>query len=812
MKLSIKPFNPPLVPVILSLIIGILAGDSIVFCALPVMTSGIALFFWVIYLKCIKKKRIYFWVLLLFAVIGYLLIVHKVNPKSPVNHIRYFVDSEPCLITAKIISFSKTLGFKKRMVIALESIRQEGSKTVKVTGKLNLSIYSTDVTLFGYGDIIQFSSKIRSIRNFNNPKGFDYEKYLLRQGIFGTVYAKPSDIEVVNSVKGQGFISRFIRKIERTRDGFSHFVLQKSENQVAGNILCALITGKKDYLSFETRDLFSKAGASHILAISGLHLSIVGVIFYAIFYWMWSLSMTLLISARAKKLAGLCTMIPMAAYAVFAGFSPSTQRALVMAGIFMISIIAEKEKDLLNSLAASGIIILGLDAGALFSISFQLSFSAVLFIILGLDLIKNKEGLLKNKLMVKIVPALIVTIGAGLGTMPLVAHYFNMVSFVQLFSNLIVIPVIGFIVLPLGFVSLCLFLFSNQLSGWVIDLLEPLILFCINAIQTLVSFPFSWAMVVTLNWIEVITAYLFLFSIILFIKRKPNKGLFLLVNAMIIALICVGIGVKQRFFNQLLHISVLDVGQGNCALIQAPYGKRILVDAAGFSGKSTFDVGRYVIAPFLWQKKIKSLDAVILSHPQADHMNGLAFIFDNFKVKAFIKNKDISSSKSYLRIMEAVNEKQVPVVIPANDNKPRLFGDVIIKFFNSPEKYYDNINENSLVCKLVYKSFSMLFCGDIMEQREKELGRKYGTQLRSTIILSPHHGSSTSNSKFFLEKVQPKSVIISCGWHNRYRFPKLTVLDRYNKLNSGIIRTDLNGAVMITSNGNTYNIITHKGG
>nr|NJM04710.1 ComEC/Rec2 family competence protein [Desulfobacula sp.] len=182
--------------------------------------------------------------------------------------------------------------------------------------------------------------------------------------------------------------------------------------------MAALVTGKTELISPDLRELFSKAGISHLFAISGLHLSIIGFLsFTAIFYFL-SIFPNCLITGRSKKLAGAITLIPLSLYCIFSGFSPSTQRAFIMTLALLFSFISEKEKDILSSLSIAGILILVIDSSALFSISFQLSFVAVGCIIGGLSFVKKESFPYKNNLLGKASLLLCITFFASMGTSP----------------------------------------------------------------------------------------------------------------------------------------------------------------------------------------------------------------------------------------------------------------------------------------------------------------------------------------------------------------------------------------------------------
>ena len=228
----------------------------------------------------------------------------------------------------------------------------------------------------------------------------------------------------------------------------------------------------------------------------------------------------------AKKTAGILTLIPLFFYGIFSGFSPSTQRAFIMTTFFMISFLGEKEKSPLNTLALAAVVILIIDSTALFSISFQLSFAALLFIIIGFSLLgfsfSGVHRVPKKKLLRMIITPALVTFFAGLGTFPLIAHYFNLISYVQILSNLLLVPLMGFVCLPLGFFALVFLLLYPVLAEILVNLCQAIISFCITYIQFLTSFKLSWSRIIAFDPLVVILVYLFLAALCLYIFRQKN--------------------------------------------------------------------------------------------------------------------------------------------------------------------------------------------------------------------------------------------------------------------------------------------------
>ncbi len=760
-----------------------------------------------------KKLNIYIASILIF-IFGFIAIQNRIHPDLPAHHVSNFLDTKDNILTGRIVSFAQHYKRKQKVTLLCQTIKTKNSDIQDITGRIQLSIYGSSDRSPRYGDMIQFQSSIKSIRNFQNPGGFDYKRFLQLKGIYGSTWTGVNKIKILNSDDQINIISRLIRPIEELRINFFYYILNQTDYSRSGKIMASLITGKKEVISSDIRDLFSKAGISHLLAISGLHLSIVSLLFFSLLYRFFSFFHPLLISGKSKKIAGVLTIIPLVLYGVFTGFSPSCQRALIMIIVLIFSFIREKEKDIISSLSLAGIIILIMDSAALFSISFQLSFSAVVFIVYGTVLLKQyMPFMMGKKKWFKTGMILFITLFAGVGTSPLTAHYFNVVSIIAPISNFIAIPAIGFIVLPLGLVCLISFSWFPAFAGFIVFVCSKLISYLIIFSQFIITLPFAWSRTITLNWIEITVIYLFFISFFLFLKG--SKIFFKLLSLFTILLLIVNFIIisSSQNLEKNLHITIIDVGQGSSTLIQTPQGVNIMVDGGGFSDISSFDAGRYIIAPFLWKKRVKTIDYVILTHPESDHLNGLIFILDNFNVKTLIKNSDQRDSITYESMTQICEKHNIRVYNPLDQEKSIDIGPIRLFFFDSSlKKESYNLNNNSLVFKLIYNDFSILFPGDILKLREKHLSEKNNIDLSSNILLSPHHGSFSSSSKVFLEKVHPSSVIISCGWHNRYGFPDQKVLKRYQNMGIAIYRSDENGAVFVSSDGDDYKIETFING
>jgi competence protein ComEC len=269
-----------------------------------------------------------------------------------------------------------------------------------------------------------------------------------------------------------------------------------------------------------------------------------------------------------------------------------------------------------------------------------------------------------------------------------------------------------------------------------------------------------------------------------------------------------------RFWHRDLRVTYIDVGQGNASLMELPGGPVFLIDGGGFASNESFDVGKNIVAPLLWRKKISSVDTLILSHPHSDHLNGLLYIARHFHVKEFWSNGEPSGLASYGELRDVVGDAGIQhVAIDALPGNRSIQG-VSFDFLHPPKDFlrrkateaWRHHNNNSLVVRATMGRQAFLFPGDIHREAERELVVSMGDRLRSTVLLSPHHGSATSSTTAFLGRVDPRVVVISCGWRNRFRYPHPSVLARYRSGGYGIWCTAEHGAVTVSTDGETLKV------
>ena len=847
-----KIYARPLMPLLISMISGLGFGLWLPGFGLYVYP---AVFICPVLMLCMIKRKRYGLLspIFLFAALGYLLIHPWAFPKFTPDHIINFTDTSPWKITGTIennpLKFNKN---RTKFILKAETLEKK-DKYLQVVGKIRVTLLGKDPKL-AIGDRISFVGIIKSIRNFNNPKGFNYERYMAFSGVWGTAFVLKEKLSILDkSVRPRFFVhwGDFRKKIS--------FLIEKNGDIEQQGLLKGLILGERNSISPQLREAFNRAGIGHLLAISGLHIGIVATVSFILFSRFLSHIKIFLWNAWIRKGAALLSLGPVFFYGSLTEMSPSTQRAVLMVSVFLLTFLIEREQDTVNTLSAAAIFILIIHPPYLFSISFQLSFSAVLAIIYGLSKIRNIQAKTAihtrfSRMRKRVILFFFVSLFAMLGTAPLVMLYFNQISLIGIFTNFIFVPLIGFIVVPLGLLSVFLCPISYQAASLVMQADAALLSKAVEMIIFFSKLPFAALKTVTPTYFEISCFYLFAWGILnlkekklrekgtrtqagqgkttetvsddniymnalgrLNLWKRFNRPVFSKANlAKIIIVIALAAAVMDtcywlynRFWHNDLRVTIIDVKQGSSSLLELPGGFCILIDGGGFYDNSVFDVGAGVIAPFLWSKKIKTIDLLVLSHPESDHLNGLIYIAENFNVKKVLTNSQAVNTKGYKEFIRVIEKKKIFAPDFKEISRVQTLNSVQINILYPPVDFIEKIehqkwrslNNNSIVLKVVFKSVSFLFPGDILKHAEKELVGIAGDDLRSTVLIAPHHGSKTSSSELFLDKVNPEYVIISSGWKNRFKFPNLSVIKRYRERKYKIFRVDENGAVMLSTDG-----------
>lgn len=675
-------------------------------------------------------------------------------------------------------------------------IRQNGSRAVialdrmtggdPVDGKMLLTIPA--IPDWERGDRIRFETSTKRPKRYKNPGSFDYRRFLERKDILLVGFLENSD-EAQTLGKG----SSTDRIIGNLRKKLSTIFFEKTSDSEAG-FLKALVVGDRSGISQDLWQNFRRTGTAHLIAISGQHIGMIGIAFYFLFLFLLKRSERLILTFSVRKIAGVLTLIPILFYTLLAGSPPSAVRAVFLAVFLSIAPFLGREVDLLSALAAAAIGITLIDPSAPFSASFQLSFLAVL----GILVFRSQRGTGQGAascaptvIQKYLVAPFWMTFGATLATAPLAAYLFHQVSLSGLLTNLWAIPFVGFLLIFTG-ASLALFLVVPPLGSILLALCGRLTHWFLAGIE--VSSRFSWTASFYPTEIEMTLCFV-LIALLAWIRWRPDRWRSIVAGAVLV--LGIWIFSSGLFFGKSLEVTFLDVGQGDAALILTPSGKSLLIDGGGFlipgKGPPPFDVGSEVVVPYLKRRGLKKIDRILLSHPHPDHYGGLQAVLDNFPVGEFWWNGQTFPDPTFDRLIGTLKEKGVLEKVWREGDRFQWEGidfEVLYPAAINPAR---NINDNSLVVRLSFGEARFLFSGDIEKWGERSL--ENSELIRAAVLKIPHHGSRTSSSVPFIDSIRPQYAVASLGEDNFFGFPHPDILEKYERRGARVFRTDRHGAV-----------------
>jgi len=697
----------------------------------------------------------------------------------------------------------------------------ERDRLFPVTSSLLLNV-PAPAPAFRVGDRVRLKASLHPPRGFGNPGSFDSGRYLARQGVF--LVGNVADAGEIVRREGRGGHPG-LNRVQDIRQRMADFMDAGGYGE-SGEILKALVVGVRAGLPDDLWKDFSRTGTVHLLSISGLHFAIVAAIFFFLVRFLLSRSSYLLLRFNLFRVSAWISIAPVIFYVLVAGANIPTLRSAIMILAYQTAVIFGRERDVYSALLLAAFLIVVIFPLSLLEVSFALSFGSVLAILYltprlaeffksDPDLLYLLEPSRFRRLVGRVGTLALVSLAASLGTVPLVARYFNLVSLVSVPANLVLVPWLSFLSLPLGLLGGFLHFILPGAARFILDVSAWITGLSLGVVRFFSHLPGAWFRVTTPTLLEVGLLYL---AVLAFanLKRSRWAGAVLPAALALLALDQAYWTVKPRFERDL-RVTVLDVGRGDAVLLELPRGQRILLDGGGFE-ESDFDPGEKIVAPFLWAKKIRRLDYLINSHPHFDHFGGLRFILREFSVGEVWKNPQDSFYREYREFLGIIRDRKLPLRIMDAASPGVEIGGVRFEFLNPPapgseeaELLGPDQNENSLVIRLNFGETRILLPADIMAKAEARLvAGRY--DVAAQVLKVPHHGGKTSSTPGFLAAVHPQAAVITTGPENGIRHVSLEVLERYRAVGARVYRTSRDGAVTIRSNGRRITIETFKAG
>ena len=755
-----------------------------------------------------KKAASLVWLSAVFLFTGCLLFQAK--QMLPPGHLKNFTGPEPREVYAEGIVVDEpvtgeTFYGGRKAVLTLETERlQEQGIEYEVTGRVKVSLTGESTGAGAgtpsYGDRILVKGRLSRPEGPGNPGDFDYAAYLARNRVFSVLSAKAQDIAVLEKGRGNPIASLAYK----VRGRIERFISGNLSGESA-NFLNAILLGLRQGMSSDLNDAFMRTGTVHLIAISGLN---VGLIVFLVL-------LVLSIVRVPKKSGMVLTIVFLVFYAVLTNGTSSVVRATVMSIALLLGLLLGRETSIWNSLGLAALVILSCDPVALFDIGFQLSFASVislLYLTPKIEKFFNFDRKIAARFLTKwkkyVLEGFFVSLSAWIGVMPLILYYFNIVTPVSIAANLVAVPLSFLITMA----SVPFLIFGLIFPPAAKVFAASVWLLC-GTLFTANSFfskiPLAYIYLPRPPLFLTVLYYLF---VVAFAERERFKlsGVRLSAAALVVFNIIIWTGALWHHDGKL-KATFLDVGHGDSVFVEFPYGGNMLIDGGTGSGEDR-DSGRNTVLPFLRQKGIQVLDAVVLTHPDIDHVGGLASVLEGLKVRYVFDNGAGSDTYAYRRFSRA--EERAPglrrFILKRYDSIEGIRGAGIL-CFNPPEEWVKDTgiqaNDTSLALRVGFGGSIMLFCGDIGEKAVSEAMLDSPELLKADLLMLPHHGEKMNPGReAFIDWVKPSYVVISQGGAAGEMARSGEIFDLLSAKGMKVFRTNKGGAVFAVTDGKNLSV------
>jgi competence protein ComEC len=627
-----------------------------------------------------------------------------------------------------------------------------------------------DIAPIRAGERWRFNVLLRRPHGSANPNGFDYESWLLQRSIGATGYVRPG-----GTARLDDLVPRPAYLIERFREILRERHWDTLPGYPYAGILIALAIGDQNAIDARQWQLFARTGVSHLMSISGLHVTMVASLLAALVHWLWRRSPALMLALPARKASALAMFLAAFAYCLIAGFAVPAQRTVYMVGVVALALWANRTSSVSRVLCFALLVVLLLDPWAVLAPGFWLSFGAVALILyVGTGRLWPRHGLAPGHGLVEWGR---VQWAITLGLAPLLLVWFQQMSLVSPLANAVAIPLVSLVVTPLALAGSVLPLdFILKLAHAAMAVQMWLLEWCAGLPLAVWQqhAPAAWTVALALAG----TAWLLL------PRGVPARwlGLTLLLPMYAVAPPVPAPGAAW--------VTVLDVGQGLAVFVQTR--RHALLYDTGPAYSAEADSGTRVILPYLRASGIARLDAVVVTHNDNDHAGGAATVLSHLPVGALYSS--LSASHAALLVAPAY---RLPCAAGQGWDWDGVRFDLLHPTAGSYAIDKLKSNDRSCVLKISTARGTVLLTGDIEARSEQELLARVPGELRADVLVVPHHGSRTSSTHEFIAAVRPRWAVFTVGYRNRLGHPKEDVVERYRSSGAQMLRTDTAGAVLV---------------
>jgi competence protein ComEC len=605
------------------------------------------------------------------------------------------------------------------------------------------------------GERWRFTLRLRRPHGHFNPHGFDYEAWLIERGIGATGYVRPKSAPL-----HLGSRDSLADRIEQARAAVrDRFRAALGETPAAG-ILAALAVGDQRAISAEEWRLFSRTGVTHLMSISGLHVTLVSGLVAWLVSGFWRRVPRLALALPARKAAAAAAIAAALGYTLLAGFAVPAQRTFWMVSVVALALWSGRIAAPVRTLALALAVVLAFDPWAVLSPGFWLSFGAVALIFF--------VAVAESRALQWVRVQWAITLGLA----PAALFLFAQVSVVGPLANAVAIPLVSIVITPLALLAALVPWESLlALAAWLIEWLLQVLEWCaaLPAALWQQRVPPLWALLLALAGVAWLLA---------------PRGVAWRATGAALMLPAFALPAPAPAPGEA-WITTLDVGQGLAVVVRT--ARRVLLYDAGPAFGPDSDSGERLVAPFLRAVGVVRLDAMIVTHNDADHSGGAASVIGNFEVDAFY------SSLAARHPLQAL----APGSRRCLAGQSWAWDGVRFEMLHPASADYAARRANHLSCVLRISTAggAMLLTGDIERAAEAALLERHAAALRAEVLLAPHHGSRSSSSAEFLAAVRPAVAVAAAGYRNRFGHPDAAVVERYRAAGVRMLRTDRDGAV-----------------
>ncbi|MBU5636625.1 DNA internalization-related competence protein ComEC/Rec2 [Geomonas sp. Red69] len=668
-----------------------------------------------------------------------------------------------------------------RVYLQVEGVSVAGQEQ-RASGRLLVYVKEGRAEL-STGDRIRFASRIRVPRNLGLPGESDSVRRLAYQQVYATGFVLAAE-DLVLLRPGAGWL----HDIDLLAARLGNFIT-RVEPWTEGGVLKALLLGDRRDVPEQLQEAFARCGVNHILSISGFHVGILFLSLCQFLYYLARRSEWLALHLKLRPLVMLASLPMVVFYLVLSGQAPATLRSVLMICIVVAALRLKREVDLVHTIMLAACAMLFCAPQTAFDVSFQLSFLAIW----GLSVLtptlahpENKAGRVVWWLLL----LFIASVAAILATSVHVAYYFQRIALVGLVANLLVVPLMGYGAVVLGFSALVVSCLWERPAAVLLHLAAALVRWSDRVVEQLSRAPVITGYIP--DRLDLLLACLVLCAITFFKSKRWRAA----IGIPLMVVLVLRAVPPARATEGTLRLSFLSVGQGDATLVHLPDGKWMLVDGGGNATDSGTPVGSRLLLPALRALSARRIDYLVLSHGHPDHLQGVLYLAANYEVGQFLVHPLTLASPELQQLKWVLAARDVPVRELGAEKAPLQVGGVQLQTLwpVAGTALQADANAASLVFRLTYGRTSVLFTGDIGVREEQELLERGGLR-RCSLLKVAHHGSRYSSCEPFIAAVQPTAAVISAGYRNAFHLPAPATLYRLQRHGVRICRTDLEGTV-----------------